>query len=473
MYSFAAQISAVLGRQEKDFLAAYRAHMYNVQKELHDMREKLQSNEAVENKTEKIKKIEEERDWYRKEALRLDAFTTAMTKDLKDMKEKLEAIEEDRNWLEKQLKACKKQNKLLRAELDVRLASPAYAIGGVDSSVLPSFDGPGGKSSSAMSRKQAKRNSESSTAGGFTSYAGGSGGASGLPYLSLEASTAPLTSTQLEREEKLKRQLRALKRELQQKNHELAAGQRQRRHLGKGDEQRSQLENFFIQCVESVKDEVAKRRHSGDVGNATLERKHDKATQRASNADRARNQRYDVGPEFEDFTATDRVRLIERLLAHDEVLTFLYEHLFPSQVPTAPFSSARSTDADALRGFSSYPSPLSESSVSLPETTSLRPRESSAPHVHHSSDTNGMSKVVGPGGNPAGSGAAAASAVRGGGLSLDASTVDYLRAMYVCSPSRMVRTSALRTKLIRPVVCYDGLPRVPASRRPSASLPMS
>jgi cob(I)alamin adenosyltransferase len=109
------KISAVLGRQERDFLAAYRAHMYNVQKELHEMREKMQRNETAENKTEKVKKIEEERDWYRKEALRLDAFTANMTKDLKYMKEKLESIEEDRNWLEKQLKACKKQNKLLRA----------------------------------------------------------------------------------------------------------------------------------------------------------------------------------------------------------------------------------------------------------------------------------------------------------------------------------------------------------------------
>ena len=52
---------------------------------------------------------------YRKEALRLDSFTTAMKKDLKYMKEKLESIEDDRNWLERQLKEAKKQNKLLRA----------------------------------------------------------------------------------------------------------------------------------------------------------------------------------------------------------------------------------------------------------------------------------------------------------------------------------------------------------------------
>jgi hypothetical protein len=38
-----------------------------------------------------------------------------MKKDMKLMKEKLAGIEEDRDWLERQLKASKKQNKLLRA----------------------------------------------------------------------------------------------------------------------------------------------------------------------------------------------------------------------------------------------------------------------------------------------------------------------------------------------------------------------
>merc|ERR1712023_30612 len=74
-------------------------------------------------KDSKIKKLEEERDWYRKEALRLDTFSTAMKKDLKYMKEKLDSVEDDRRWLEKQLKTSKKQNKLLRAEIDIRLSS--------------------------------------------------------------------------------------------------------------------------------------------------------------------------------------------------------------------------------------------------------------------------------------------------------------------------------------------------------------
>ncbi|KAF1779056.1 hypothetical protein GQ600_626 [Phytophthora cactorum] len=307
--------------------------MYNVQKELHEMREKIHRNETVENKSEKIKKIEDERDWYRKEALRLDAFTTTMTKDLKYMKENLESIEEDRNWLEKQLKACKKQNKLLRAELDVRLACLIR-----------------------LQNTEASRLQDLLTAAPV--------GAHGLPQLNLDVSSASQ-----EREEKFKKQIRSLKRELQHKSSELISIKRHQRLLrpdGGGTGQ-SPLEKFFLQCVDSVKEEVGRRR---DCRPSSV-----KAGQRGSRSatEKPRQPRFDV--ELDDFTPNDRVRLIERLLAHDEVLSFLYNHLFPSEKP------AVNTDALEM-SWSSQPSgreiqkreeslPTLHSSVSLPDTTSL------------------------------------------------------------------------------------------------------
>lgn len=45
-------------------------------------------------KNDKVQKLEDECDWYRKEALRLDSFNTAMKKDLKYMKGKLEILGE-------------------------------------------------------------------------------------------------------------------------------------------------------------------------------------------------------------------------------------------------------------------------------------------------------------------------------------------------------------------------------------------
>merc|ERR1719230_1629472 len=102
---------------------AYRKHNYALQEELQSLRNKVAKAETSLQKNDKVHKLEGERSWYRKEALRLDSFTSAMKKDLKYMKEKLESIEDDRNWLERQLKAAKKQNKLVRADLEIRLNS--------------------------------------------------------------------------------------------------------------------------------------------------------------------------------------------------------------------------------------------------------------------------------------------------------------------------------------------------------------
>ncbi len=61
----------MLQKQEKEFLQAYRAHMYNVQKELQQLRTRLDDAEMSLKKNDKIRKLEEARDWFREEALRL------------------------------------------------------------------------------------------------------------------------------------------------------------------------------------------------------------------------------------------------------------------------------------------------------------------------------------------------------------------------------------------------------------------
>ncbi|EQC39786.1 hypothetical protein SDRG_03211 [Saprolegnia diclina VS20] len=278
--SLSEKITAVLVRQEKDFLAAYRAHMYNVQKELHDTKEKVTRNETIENKSEKIKLLEEERDWYRKEALRLDAFTTNMKKDLKHMKEKLESIEEDRDWLEKQLKASKKQNKLLRAELEIRLANLS-----TQQSDRTLFERPSSPAEDAND-----------------------GRALGDMQLPLAV---------VEREENFRKQIRQLKRELQQSKRDV---NRLRSDNSKHDA--NQLEAFFLLSIEAVKRDMVRRKTQG---------REPKSTRAIAPLKTETTTDYD--PELKDFTSADRVRVIERLLAHDEVLSILYDNLFPEHKP--------------------------------------------------------------------------------------------------------------------------------------------
>jgi hypothetical protein len=69
--TLSSKVSGVLQKQEKEFLQAYRAHMYNVQKDLQQLRAKLDDAEMSLKKNDKIRKLEEARDWFREEALRL------------------------------------------------------------------------------------------------------------------------------------------------------------------------------------------------------------------------------------------------------------------------------------------------------------------------------------------------------------------------------------------------------------------
>ena len=89
VHNLSDKLGLVLKKQEKDFLAAYRAHMYNVQKELQNLRSKVDEAELAMKKDAKIVGLQKERNWFRKEALRLDSFSTNIKKDLKFMREKL------------------------------------------------------------------------------------------------------------------------------------------------------------------------------------------------------------------------------------------------------------------------------------------------------------------------------------------------------------------------------------------------
>lgn len=56
--------------------------MFNVQKELQQLREKVKANELELKKNYKIRKLEEARDWFRSEALRLEKISQTMHKNL-------------------------------------------------------------------------------------------------------------------------------------------------------------------------------------------------------------------------------------------------------------------------------------------------------------------------------------------------------------------------------------------------------
>jgi hypothetical protein len=107
----------VLSRQEKEFLRAYRAHMYAVQRELQALKAKADDAAVQLAKNEKIRSLEAERDWYRGEAVRLDGFATQLKSDVSFLRDKLGALEDDRAWFEGKAKAEHRQRRILQARI--------------------------------------------------------------------------------------------------------------------------------------------------------------------------------------------------------------------------------------------------------------------------------------------------------------------------------------------------------------------
>jgi hypothetical protein len=295
--SLSEKVSIVLSKQERDFLAAYRAHMYNVQKELQDLRNKVAEAETSLQKNDKVHKLEEERSWYRKEALRLDSFTTAMKKDLKYMKEKLESIEDDRNWLERQLKAAKKQNKLLRAELEIRLGENGMVL---SDSVLGGALTNGQQQEAPMFPSPSPSYSQEMFAASQGAGAGFGGGKSNRSAGRQSAEGG----TDVERQ--YQKEIRDLKKNLNKEKRDCA---RLRASVVTNQTSRAELEEFFLRCIESVKRDIGRRRKKA-------------VTKKGAPGG-------DPSADMDQFTSTDRAKVIERLLEQDEVLAFLYDHLFP------------------------------------------------------------------------------------------------------------------------------------------------
>jgi hypothetical protein len=295
----------VLKKQEKDFLSAYRAHMYNVQKELQNLRSKVDEAELAMKKDAKIVGLQKERNWFRKEALRLDGFATNIKKDLKFMREKLVTIEEDRNWLEKQLKASKKQNKLLRAELEIRLSSTP---------VHTPIDDP--RAMSPMFPPTRDRRSMTTTPSmGFRKNEG-----SMKRNASYNPNRKSIGQEKLIKENKDKKEeIRMLKRQLKNAQNEMI--KMRAANVG-GQQERSSLEELFLRCVDTIKKDVERRKANPSTGF--------KPTQLArKDSHGSSNGRVSPPIKLNQFTQMDRRRVIEELMSKDEVLAYLYDALFP------------------------------------------------------------------------------------------------------------------------------------------------
>lgn len=307
------KIAKLLLDREKDFLAAYRHHMYSVQKELTDAKTRVKEAQDELKNDNQIRSLKKERDWYQKAATRLDTLAEARKKDLETLQVKLDQTRDDQRWLEKQLKTAKRQNKILTAELGMQLHR-------------------GMETNAAAAQLQMSHSFPASpiTRPHTTMSASSSGLV--LPPVtpnSVSGRSPQSRSLRLESPDDAQDTIFFLKgtvRDLTEKIKELKRKNKSLSTFARTQNSKGEFEELFLKCVSDSKAEAARRRQ-----NTAIRMRRSK---RAPTKQEIEDIRAATAPSLQDLTAADKRKIMERMLSTDEVFTALYDKTFPGSRPS-------------------------------------------------------------------------------------------------------------------------------------------
>lgn len=289
------KVESRLNANETAFFLAYKNFMYTVQKEFKELKQKADEEETKTRRDAKIQSLEKELDWFMHEALRLDELCKKHKKDLDKWKSKAETLEDDRQLLENSIKTAKKNNKTLRGMVEKAQTTAYSALANTDlASKQAIVSVPPAQQEQPLAVEDRRP-------------------------LALEAPSG--LSKELEERyqgcvQKLKQQLEAEQRQ--------AAKLRAVSDRQLGDY--SELEEIFVGFVDRIKLDIVDRRRQTEAsrqpqkkGKRPSESSHGKASTGAAVS-------------VDDFTVSDRRKVVELLLGNDVVLQFLYDKLFPPAV---------------------------------------------------------------------------------------------------------------------------------------------
>merc|ERR1719160_1667508 len=220
------KVEGKLNANENAFFLAYKSHMYTVQKEFNELRQKADEEETKTRRDAKISSLEKELDWFMNEALRLDELCKKYKKELDKWKGKADALEDDRQFLQNQIKTAKRSNKSLRGAVEKAQTSAYSALVSSDDAAkrtsMPAQE-------TMAAAPEARTDMLSLTNGGLSR----------------------------ELEERYQMCVKRLKQQLDTEQR-LAAKMRSVSDRQFGEP--SELEAFFLHCIEQVKRDISERR---------------------------------------------------------------------------------------------------------------------------------------------------------------------------------------------------------------------
>eukprot|EP00397_Hematodinium_sp_SG-2012_P048252 GEMP01055209.1.p1 GENE.GEMP01055209.1~~GEMP01055209.1.p1 ORF type:complete len:358 (+),score=108.69 GEMP01055209.1:26-1099(+) len=295
------RVEYLLGNNEKDFFLAYKTHMYQVQKEFKVLKSKADEEETKTRRDARIGSLETELGWFTNESLRLDNLCKKYKQQVDKWKQRATGLDDDRRFLENQIRMAKKQNRVLRNAVEHAANLPVKAIDGTFA-----WD--------ERDHAQAERKLEVDEAP--------------------EPLSKDLTLRYCQTIKSLQHQLQAEKRQ--------GAKIRESRKLV-GDIGR--LEQYFLLCIQQVKENIFDRRQQILYGNSLTAPNATKIVNAAAANVSVSGQGGMRGfckskvlvQDLDDitmdmFTAADRRRVIELLFMDKEIQSLIHHKVLPQKI---------------------------------------------------------------------------------------------------------------------------------------------
>ncbi|KAF4676896.1 hypothetical protein FOZ62_031183, partial [Perkinsus olseni] len=239
------RVADLVQRHEHDFMLSYKSHMSTVQKSFRELKVKADKEGDKVRRDKRVQELEKELKWFMSEALRLDALCKDYRKEVGTWQARSEALSEDKRYLGDQMKASKRQAKVLKAVLKRTRAS--------DLSGEPAA-GQGDASGGALLQGPRISVRENATADIPLSHVEDvTAERSGMSMVEAASKVSPLEAEYLTKIGELERELRDLRR-----THDMLEEAASQRYV-----RQAELEDYFLACVDEARKDASRRRYSG------------------------------------------------------------------------------------------------------------------------------------------------------------------------------------------------------------------
>lgn len=133
--AFRSKVDRMVDKQRQEYVSAYEHHIQDVQKELHQLREKANQIANDRTKNERTEKLKADLNRYKNEALQLETDSDELRVEMARLVKQVYSVEKYRDWMLKKLRQTKKQYNALVREKS-KLADDQFSVSNASSYTL-------------------------------------------------------------------------------------------------------------------------------------------------------------------------------------------------------------------------------------------------------------------------------------------------------------------------------------------------